>query len=62
MRACELMAGRTDVESALLARGAVAMILLSIMIVGAGFTAIEGSSRNENRGQSVLTLTVEYDG
>lgn len=35
MRACELMPGRTDVESALLARGAVAMTLLSIVIVGA---------------------------
>ena len=35
MRACELMAGRTDVESALLARGAAAMTLLSIVIVGA---------------------------
>lgn len=34
MRACEVMAGRTDIESALLARGAVAMTLLSIAAVG----------------------------
>ena len=37
MRACELMAGRTDVESALLARGAVAMTLLSIAVLGAEY-------------------------
>lgn len=34
MRACELMVVRTDEESALLARGAVATTLLSIVIVG----------------------------
>ena len=33
MRACELTAGRTDVKSALLALGAVAMTLLSIATV-----------------------------
>ena len=38
---CELMAGRTDTESALLARGAVAIILLSIAIVCAKYVVIE---------------------
>lgn len=40
MRACELMAGRMDVESALLARGAVAITLLSIAIVGVEYSVI----------------------
>ena len=37
MRACELMDGRTDVESALLARGAAVITLLSIAIIGARY-------------------------
>ncbi len=37
MRACELMAGRADAESALLARGAIATTLLSIVNPGANY-------------------------
>ena len=40
MRACEVRAGRRDEESALLARGAVAMTLLSIAIVGVKYTVL----------------------
>ena len=50
MRACELMAGRTDMESALLARGAVAMTLLSIAIVRVKYTVIKYWFRIEKRG------------
>lgn len=52
MRACELMAGRMDDESALLARGAVAMTLLSIATVGVRMQRMwtESGLRIENRG------------
>ena len=40
MRTCELMAGRTDAESALLACGAVAMTLLIIVIIGMKYVVV----------------------
>lgn len=40
MRACEIMAGRTDDESALLERGTVVMTLLSMAIVGAKYVVV----------------------
>ena len=42
MRACELMAGRTDVESTLLACGAVAMTLRIIVILGIKCSVVVG--------------------
>lgn len=40
MRACELMAGRTDEESTLLARGVATTTLLSIVIEGMRYGVI----------------------
>ena len=46
MRVCDFMAGRTDVESALPTCGAVAMALLSIVIVGVKYAVIVDWIRN----------------
>lgn len=56
MRACELTAGRTDVESALLARGPTAMILLSITVVGVKNAVIVDCLSSENCGLGVVRL------
>ena len=45
MRACELMAGRTDAESALLACGAVVMTLRIIVILGIKYSVVVGWRR-----------------